>query len=146
MYINWYVLCFSVDCPLADSANGQSTDQHNTYQLMYIHSITPDDGLQICPKHKYYVNIYLCLQNARNTLYQDYTSIYSFNVIWRQFHFCWSEFLFFAENFVIEGQNNLESSDKSREILSSFLGRPLEFAKPPNPLKARDGTIVYAGV
>ena len=24
---------------------------HNTYQLLYIHSISPDDGLQICPKH-----------------------------------------------------------------------------------------------
>jgi hypothetical protein len=24
---------------------------YNTYQLLYIHSIPPDDGLQICPKH-----------------------------------------------------------------------------------------------
>jgi len=24
---------------------------HNTYQLLYIYSISPDDGLQICPKH-----------------------------------------------------------------------------------------------
>jgi len=46
----------------------------------------------------------------------------------------------------IERQNNLEFSDKSREIWSLFLGRPLEFAKPPNPRKARDGTIAYAGV
>jgi len=25
--------------------------QHNKYQLLYIYSIPPDDGLQICPKH-----------------------------------------------------------------------------------------------
>ena len=28
-----------------------STEQHDTYQLLYIYSIPPDDGLQICPKH-----------------------------------------------------------------------------------------------
>jgi len=33
IYNNWYVLCFLVDC------------------LLYIYSIPPDDGLQICPKH-----------------------------------------------------------------------------------------------
>jgi len=32
-------------------ANRQSTEKHNTYQLLYIYSIPPDDGLQICPKH-----------------------------------------------------------------------------------------------
>jgi len=32
-------------------ANRQSTERHNTYQLFYIYSIPPDDGLQICPKH-----------------------------------------------------------------------------------------------
>ena len=32
-------------------ANCQSTKKHNTYQLLYIYSIPPDDGLQICPKH-----------------------------------------------------------------------------------------------
>ena len=47
-YKSWYVLCFSVDCLLAGQ---QSTEQHNTYQLLYIYSIPPDDGLQICPKH-----------------------------------------------------------------------------------------------
>ena len=25
--------------------------RHNTYQLLYIYSILPGDGLQICPKH-----------------------------------------------------------------------------------------------
>jgi len=33
---------------------GRPTDsqlKHNTYQLLYIYSIPPDDGLQICPKH-----------------------------------------------------------------------------------------------
>jgi hypothetical protein len=32
-------------------ANRQSTEKHNTYQLLYIYSIPPNDGLQICPKH-----------------------------------------------------------------------------------------------
>jgi hypothetical protein len=32
-------------------ANTQSTKKHNTYQLLYIYSVPPDDGLQICPKH-----------------------------------------------------------------------------------------------
>ena len=33
------------------TASKQSTQKHNTYQLLYIYSIPPDDGLQICPKH-----------------------------------------------------------------------------------------------
>ena len=32
-------------------ANRQSNEKHNTYQLLYIYSITPDDGLQTCPKY-----------------------------------------------------------------------------------------------
>jgi len=32
-------------------ANIQSTKKRNTCQLLYIYSIPPDDGLQICPKH-----------------------------------------------------------------------------------------------
>jgi hypothetical protein len=32
-------------------ANRQSTKKHNTYQLLYIYIIPPDDGLQVCPKH-----------------------------------------------------------------------------------------------
>jgi hypothetical protein len=32
-------------------ANRQSAKKHNTYQLFYIYSIPPGDGLQICPKH-----------------------------------------------------------------------------------------------
>jgi hypothetical protein len=54
-YSNWYVSCFSVDFLLSElgwnSANRQSTEKHNTYQLLYIYSIPPDDGLQICLKH-----------------------------------------------------------------------------------------------
>jgi len=46
---------FSVDCLLArlrwNTANRQSTENHNTYQLLYIYSIPPNGGLQICPKH-----------------------------------------------------------------------------------------------
>jgi len=41
----------SVSWPVGRPANRQSTEKHNTYQLLYIHSIPPDDGLQICPKH-----------------------------------------------------------------------------------------------
>ena len=55
----WYLLCSSVDCLLAglgmafhpNAANRESTEKHNTCQLLYIYSIPPDDGLQICPKH-----------------------------------------------------------------------------------------------
>jgi hypothetical protein len=52
IYNNQYVLCFLDDC-LLDSrpANRQSTVKHNTYQLLYIYRVPPDDGLQICPKH-----------------------------------------------------------------------------------------------
>jgi hypothetical protein len=32
-------------------ANRQSNKKHNTYQLLYIYSIPPDNGLQIFPKH-----------------------------------------------------------------------------------------------
>jgi hypothetical protein len=32
-------------------ANRQSTKKDNTYQLLYIYNIPPDDGLQICLKH-----------------------------------------------------------------------------------------------
>ena len=32
-------------------ANTQSTEKHNTYQLLSIYGIPPDDGLQICPKY-----------------------------------------------------------------------------------------------
>ena len=52
--IIFFVLCFLVDCLLAGlgwNANRQSTEKHNTYQLLYIYSKTPDEGLQICPKH-----------------------------------------------------------------------------------------------
>ena len=28
-----------------------SSFQHNMYQLLYIYSTPPDDGLQMCPKH-----------------------------------------------------------------------------------------------
>ena len=31
--------------------NRESIENHNTYQLLYIYSIPPDDGLQICLKH-----------------------------------------------------------------------------------------------
>ena len=48
IYNNWYVLCLLVDCVLA---NRQSTEKHNTYQLLYIYSVPFDDGLQIYPKH-----------------------------------------------------------------------------------------------
>jgi len=45
------MLCCSVDYLLARLANRQSTEQHNTYHSLYIYSVPPDDGLQMCPKH-----------------------------------------------------------------------------------------------
>jgi hypothetical protein len=46
IFNNWYELCFTVYCLLT----GQQTVnwKHN---MLYIYSIPPDDGLQICPKH-----------------------------------------------------------------------------------------------
>jgi hypothetical protein len=44
-------LQLTVCWPVGQSANRQSTEKHNTCQLLYIYSIPPDDGLQICPKH-----------------------------------------------------------------------------------------------
>jgi len=40
-------VCWPADRP----ASRQSTENHNMHQLLYIYSILPDDGLQICPKH-----------------------------------------------------------------------------------------------
>jgi hypothetical protein len=81
---------------------------------------------------KDFFNPNLLLQNANTKHTLSILYLLTFNVIWRQIYFCWSEFLFFAENFVIERENILESSDKSREILSLFLGRPLQLAETPN--------------
>jgi len=49
MYNNLSVGRFGMEHP--NPANKQSTKKHNTYQLLYIYSIPPDDELQICPKH-----------------------------------------------------------------------------------------------
>ena len=52
IYNNWYMLCFLVDCMLAEmgwNVNRRSPKKHNTNQLLYIYSIPPDDGRQICP-------------------------------------------------------------------------------------------------
>ena len=71
--LRWFVLCnknqldaylssvYFVNQPLHVSgifvahrvglANRRSTNKHNTCQLLYIYSIPPCDGLQICPKH-----------------------------------------------------------------------------------------------
>ena len=43
--------CFGHIRSIPIPANRQSTEKHNTYQLLYIYSIPPDDGLQICLKH-----------------------------------------------------------------------------------------------
>ena len=44
------MLCFSVDCLLARLRWNSGASQPGQ-QLLYIHSIPPDNGLQICPKH-----------------------------------------------------------------------------------------------
>jgi hypothetical protein len=36
---------------MVNPTNRQSTKKHNTYKLLEMYSIPPDDGLQICPKH-----------------------------------------------------------------------------------------------
>jgi hypothetical protein len=50
IYNNWYVLCFSFDSLLSElglnQANRQATKKHNTYQLLYVYGIPPDDGLK----------------------------------------------------------------------------------------------------
>ena len=43
--------CCAFQLTVCWSTNRQSTAKHNTYQLLYIYSIPPDDGLQTCPKH-----------------------------------------------------------------------------------------------
>jgi len=53
IYNNWYLLFLLVDCCprwVPNQDNRQSTKKHNTYQLLYIYGVPPDDGLQICPK------------------------------------------------------------------------------------------------
>jgi len=49
IYNSWYVLFFSVDWLLAGQQT--STEKHDSYQLLYIYSVPPDDRLQIYPKH-----------------------------------------------------------------------------------------------
>jgi len=43
--------CCAFQLTVCSPANGQSTEKHNTYQLLYIYSTPLNDGLQICPKH-----------------------------------------------------------------------------------------------
>jgi hypothetical protein len=62
-YLQGELLCplletrYCYECPCNENqihpnpANRKSTKKHNTYQLLYIYSIPPDDGLQTCPKH-----------------------------------------------------------------------------------------------
>ena len=52
MSIIYHEVCFKCFVEFHyNPANRQSTKKHNTYQLLYIYSIPPDDGMQICPKH-----------------------------------------------------------------------------------------------
>ena len=50
IYNNWYALCFSVGCLLTSQQTVNWKAQHVAI-VVYIYSIPPDDGLQICPKH-----------------------------------------------------------------------------------------------
>ena len=45
------VFQLTVCWPAGRPANRQSTGKHNKYHLLYTHSIPPDDGLKMCPKH-----------------------------------------------------------------------------------------------
>ena len=44
IYNNWYVLYFLLIVTVCWPANRQSTKKHNTYQLLYIYIIPPDDA------------------------------------------------------------------------------------------------------
>ena len=46
-----FVFQLTVCWPTGWPPDRQSTEKHNTYQLLYIYNISPDDGLQICRKH-----------------------------------------------------------------------------------------------
>jgi hypothetical protein len=59
-----------------------------------------------------------------------------FNVVWREVYFCWLEFLFFAKNFVIERQNNLEFSDKVQGNFVFILGSTPRICKTSKPAKS----------
>jgi len=43
--------CCAFQLPVCWPVNRQSTEKYNTYQMLYIYSTPPGDGLQICPKH-----------------------------------------------------------------------------------------------
>jgi hypothetical protein len=43
--------CCAFQLTVCWPAGQQSIEKHKTYQLLYMYSIPPDDGLQICPKH-----------------------------------------------------------------------------------------------
>ena len=63
LFITFYVLLTFISTYLCNKnqcvalfmlswpANRQFTEKQNTYQLLYIYTIPPDDGLQICPKN-----------------------------------------------------------------------------------------------
>jgi len=44
-------MCCTFQLTVCWLANRQSTEKHEAYQLLYIYSVPPGDGLQICPKH-----------------------------------------------------------------------------------------------
>jgi hypothetical protein len=47
----YYAFQLTVCWPAAWPTSRQLTEKHNTYQLLYLYNIPPDDGLQICRKH-----------------------------------------------------------------------------------------------
>jgi len=51
IYNNWYVLSVGWVGMEQNTANRQSTEKHEMYQLLYIYSIPPDEELQLCLKH-----------------------------------------------------------------------------------------------
>jgi len=51
IYNSWYVFVLFSWLSVGRPVNRPSIEKHNTYQLLYIYSISPGDGLQICPKH-----------------------------------------------------------------------------------------------
>jgi len=81
-----------------NQANRHSTENLNTYQLLYICSVTPDDGLQICSKYievnwRYKLRIkspsswfllHRCIE-----MYRDVSRCCTVNKTWKKSSFWW---------------------------------------------------------
>jgi hypothetical protein len=72
----WSVICWAVRLFQTDSARKRSHNLHETYQLLCVQQITPDDGHRRCPKHvefrdkiKFWILDVSCWLFIRRTLF-----------------------------------------------------------------------------